>query len=65
LLRASLTNGWEPGTAVRQAVEQLGETGERFATAFVGVLDPTTGLLRYTNAGHPDGTGRPGVAMGG
>ncbi len=26
---------------------------QNFATAFIGLLDPTTGLLRYVNAGHP------------
>lgn len=25
---------------------------EKYATAFLGVLEPVTGLLRYTNAGH-------------
>jgi phosphoserine phosphatase RsbU/P len=25
---------------------------EKYATAFLGVLEPATGLLRYTNAGH-------------
>jgi phosphoserine phosphatase RsbU/P len=25
---------------------------EKYATAFLGVLEPSTGLLRYTNAGH-------------
>jgi serine phosphatase RsbU (regulator of sigma subunit) len=54
LLRAGLVNGYEPGVVVRRAVEQLGETGERSATAFVAVLDPADGLLRYTNAGHPE-----------
>lgn len=26
---------------------------EKYATLFLGVLDPTTGLLRWVNAGHP------------
>ncbi|MDT3440146.1 PP2C family protein-serine/threonine phosphatase [Pseudofrankia sp. BMG5.37] len=53
LVRAGLVNGWEPGIAVRRAVAQLGDTGERFATGLVATLDPTNGYLRYANAGHP------------
>ena len=30
----------------------LNETGERLASAFIGVLDPQTRVLRYVSAGH-------------
>jgi sigma-B regulation protein RsbU (phosphoserine phosphatase) len=33
---------------------------EGFATAFLGAIDPTTGRLRFANAGHP-----PGLVIGG
>ncbi len=31
----------------------ISEGGERLASAFIGILDPETRLLRYTSAGHP------------
>lgn len=55
LLAAALTEGKKnAGEAVEWAVERIGDTGEVFATAVVLVLDPATGVVEYTNAGHPD-----------
>jgi serine phosphatase RsbU (regulator of sigma subunit)/CHASE3 domain sensor protein len=54
LLRASLAADVAPGDAVRAAAEQLGEMGpEVFLTAFVAVVDTTSGSVAYANAGHP------------
>jgi sigma-B regulation protein RsbU (phosphoserine phosphatase) len=54
LLRASLAADYEPGEAMRNAAEQLGDLGEEvFLTAFVAVIDTADGRVRYANAGHP------------
>lgn len=54
LLTAALTSGLLPGEGIGWVVEQLGDTGEMFATAIVAIIDPVTGRLDYANAGHPD-----------
>ncbi|HLI15804.1 MAG TPA: SpoIIE family protein phosphatase [Acidimicrobiales bacterium] len=52
LLRAALRLGLAPGAAIDWVAGQLGDTGERFATAVV--LDVSSeGRCRYANAGHP------------
>lgn len=54
LLRASLAADIEPGDAIGAAAQQLGDMGpEVFLTAFVAVIDPGDGSVRYANAGHP------------
>lgn len=55
LLAAALATGMTPGMSVEWVVAQLGDTGETFATALVLVVDPDTGRIDYTNAGHPEG----------
>ena len=54
LLRAAITRGATPAEALAQANDALAADNPTlmFATAFVAVLDPATGLLRYANAGH-------------
>lgn len=54
LLAAALATGMTPGMSVEWVVAQLGDTGEMFATAMVLVIDPVTGRIDYTNAGHPE-----------
>ena len=54
LLRASLAAGVSPGDAIGATAGQLGDMGEEvFLTAFVAVVDTTSGRVRYANAGHP------------
>jgi serine phosphatase RsbU (regulator of sigma subunit) len=54
LLRAGLRDGFDPDEAVQWAAEQLDDLGdETFLTAFVAVIDLTTGDVTYANAGHP------------
>jgi serine phosphatase RsbU (regulator of sigma subunit) len=45
----------EPGDLVTRLSDVIYRSTEpqTFATAFVGHLDPATGVLRYVNAGHP------------
>lgn len=45
------TNPGEVLTAINQRLQ--GVTEERFVTAFYGVFDRRTRVLRYSNAGHP------------
>ncbi|MBW6398236.1 SpoIIE family protein phosphatase [Roseomonas sp. HJA6] len=54
LLRAAVSRGASPAEALEQANALLVADNPTmmFATAFVAVLDPATGLLRYANAGH-------------
>jgi serine phosphatase RsbU (regulator of sigma subunit) len=54
LLRAGLRDGMEPGEALQWAAEQLDDLDEEtFLTAFVGVVNLSTGDIRYAGAGHP------------
>jgi sigma-B regulation protein RsbU (phosphoserine phosphatase) len=43
----------QPGAALGWVASRLGDTGERFATIFLAVVDPERGRLRYASAGHP------------
>ncbi|MEO3471885.1 SpoIIE family protein phosphatase [Roseomonas sp. CAU 1739] len=54
LLRAAVSRGATPAEALEQANAALAADNPTmmFATAFVAILDPATGLLRYANGGH-------------
>lgn len=54
LLRAAMSRGASPAEALFQANSALAADNPTmmFATAFVAILDPETGRLRYANAGH-------------
>jgi sigma-B regulation protein RsbU (phosphoserine phosphatase) len=43
----------QPGEALGWVADRLGDTGERFATIFLAVLDTDRGRMLYGNAGHP------------
>ena len=43
----------QPGEALGWVAARLGDTGERFATIFLTVLDADRGRMLYANAGHP------------
>ena len=43
----------QPGEALGWVAERLGDTGERFATIFLTVIDADRGRMLYANAGHP------------
>lgn len=54
LAASPIENGWPP-EAICTTVSRLlydRTPPEKFATAFLGVLEPDLGLLRFTNAGH-------------
>jgi sigma-B regulation protein RsbU (phosphoserine phosphatase) len=53
-LRAFAENGLDPARLVAQLNRTIirASTGGRFITMFYGELDPTSGRLRYVNAGH-------------
>jgi len=54
LSAAPIENGWPP-EAICTTVSRLlykRTPPEKFATAFLGVLEPDLGFLRFTNAGH-------------
>lgn len=53
LLLAALHDGRAPGDALGWVARHLGDTGERFATAFVAVIDTGRWSCRYASAGHP------------
>jgi serine phosphatase RsbU (regulator of sigma subunit) len=60
-IRAYLLEESEPSAAferVNMLVNRFAPT-EKFATAFLGVLDCATGILRYSGAGHP-----PAIVLG-
>ncbi len=54
LLRASLLNSQDPGKVMTQTNQLLGERGDSviFATTFVAVIDPGSGVMQWANAGH-------------
>lgn len=53
LLRAALGDGQAPGAALGWLATHIGDTGERFLTAFVADVDTATGWCRWASAGHP------------
>ncbi|MBR0649444.1 SpoIIE family protein phosphatase [Roseomonas terrae] len=54
LLRAAVSRGASPAEALAQANDMLAADNPTlmFATAFIALLDPASGLLRYANGGH-------------
>jgi serine phosphatase RsbU (regulator of sigma subunit) len=77
LVRAASLDGTDPAMALMRANRWITRDSESgmFVTAFYGILNPTTGVLRYTCAGHnppilmqADGTyhelSTPGIALG-
>ena len=53
ILRAALRMRMEPGEALGLLSEQVGDLYPSFVTAFVALVDTSTGTCRYANAGHP------------
>ena len=53
LLVSSLAIFPQPGAALGWVADRLGDTGERFATIFLAVIDPDRGRMTYASAGHP------------
>ena len=53
ILRAALRMHMEPGEALGLLSEQVGDLLPSFVTAFVAMVDTSTGVCRYANAGHP------------
>lgn len=53
LLAAALREGRDPGSALEWVAGQLGDTGDRFFTAFVAELPHVGEDARFANAGHP------------
>ncbi len=53
ILRAALRMRLEPGAALGLLAQQVGDLHPSFVTAFVALVDTTTGACRYANAGHP------------
>jgi serine phosphatase RsbU (regulator of sigma subunit)/CHASE3 domain sensor protein len=53
LLVSSLAIFPQPGAALGWVADRLGDTGERFATIFLAVIDPDRGRMAYASAGHP------------
>lgn len=53
LLVSAVTIFPQPGEALGWVADRLGDTGERFATIFLTVLDGDRGRMLYANAGHP------------
>ncbi len=57
LTAVPIQDGYSPGRVLDGGNRLLCERTppEKFATAFLGVLNPATGVLRWCNAGHPPG----------
>jgi len=54
LVMAALREGLGPAQVWAWVQRAMGDTGEQFLTGALVVLDPTTGLCRWSSAGHPD-----------
>lgn len=54
-LQAALREDHDPGRALGRVAECVGDTGEQFCTAIVGVVHTRRATLRYASAGHPEG----------
>lgn len=77
LMRAAALDGSPPSKSVERANRWISRDSQSgmFVTLFYGLLDPTTGVLRFTNAGHNpplllrnngviDTLGTSGIALG-
>jgi len=67
VMRTALLDGLEPDEVLGRALDEaaaLGDMGEMFATAFVAVMDLSTGVVTYANAGHPAPVVVPGRGGG-
>ncbi|HEY0738840.1 MAG TPA: SpoIIE family protein phosphatase [Herpetosiphonaceae bacterium] len=77
LMRAASLDGSPPSKSVERANRWISRDSQSgmFVTLFYGLLDPATGLLRFTNAGHNpplllrnngviDTLGTSGIALG-
>lgn len=53
LLVSSVAIFPQPGAALTWVAERLGDTGERFATIFLAIIDVDRGRMVYASAGHP------------
>ena len=53
LLVSSVAIFPQPGAALGWVADRLGDTGERFATIFLAVIDTDRGRMAYASAGHP------------
>ena len=53
ILRAALRMRMEPGAALGLLAQQVGDLHPSFVTAFIAVVDTSSGACRYANAGHP------------
>lgn len=53
LLVSSVAIFPQPGAALTWVAERLGDTGERFATIFLAIIDIDRGRMVYASAGHP------------
>jgi serine phosphatase RsbU (regulator of sigma subunit)/CHASE3 domain sensor protein len=53
LLVSSVAIFPQPGAALTWVADRLGDTGERFATIFLAVIDIDRGRMVYASAGHP------------
>lgn len=53
LLTAALRDGRQADDALAWLATRLDDTGEAFLTCFLAILDTTSGMGEYANAGHP------------
>lgn len=53
LLGPAIDETASPGEALTWLARRMGDTGERFLSAFLAEVDTTTGVCRWANAGHP------------
>ncbi len=53
LLAVATASGRSPGSALALADRRLADENEPIATAAIVVVDPATGTLTWSNAGHP------------